>query len=161
MPTLSDFALTSLDGGALPLSHFAGRVVLVVNVASQCGLTPQYAGLEELWRRYRDRGLTVLGCPCDQFGHQEPGSDEDIARFCTASYGVTFPMSSKLEVNGDDADPLWQWLRTEEPGLLGTTAIKWNFTKFLVGRDGKVIERYAPTASPESLVGDIEKALQG
>jgi glutathione peroxidase len=159
MPTLSDFSLVALDGTPMPLAPLAGRVVLFVNVASMCGFTPQYAGLEALWRSYGDRGLTIVGCPCDQFGHQEPGNADEIATFCSTKYDVTFPLSAKLEVNGDHADPLWQWMREAEPGVLGTTAVKWNFTKFLVGRNGQVIARYAPTATPESMAKDIEAAL--
>lgn len=159
MPTLSDFSLVALDGTPMPLAPLAGRVVLFVNVASMCGFTPQYAGLEALWRSYGDRGLTIVGCPCDQFGHQEPGTADEIATFCSTKYDVTFPLSAKLEVNGDHADPLWQWMRDAEPGVLGTTAVKWNFTKFLVGRNGQVLARYAPTATPESMAKDIEAAL--
>ena len=159
MPQLSDFSLVSLDGAPLPLSAYKDRVVLLVNVASMCGFTPQYAGLEQLWRNYKARGLTVIGCPCDQFGHQEPGTEAEIGAFCSSRYDVTFPMSAKLEVNGDAAHPLWSWLKQSEPGVLGTTSVKWNFTKFLVGRDGTVIGRYAPTATPESLIKDIETAL--
>lgn len=159
MSTISDFSLRTIDGADLPLSSMAGRVVLVVNVASQCGFTPQYTGLEALWRTYQNRGLTVIGCPCDQFGHQEPGDEAEIAAFCSLRYDVTFPLSSKLDVNGEHAHPLWQWLSGAEPGVLGTTAIKWNFTKFLVGRDGQVLARYGPTATPDSLVADIETAL--
>jgi glutathione peroxidase len=159
MTTLADFTMTALDGTPLPLADWAGKVVLVVNVASQCGFTPQYAGLEQLWRSYKDRGLVVLGCPCDQFGHQEPGDSAEIARFCSLTYDVTFPLSAKLEVNGDDAHPMWQWMRTEQRGILGTSAVKWNFTKFLIGRDGAVLERYAPNDAPASLTGAIEAAL--
>ncbi|MCO4100313.1 glutathione peroxidase [Gemmatimonas sp.] len=159
MPTLSDFSLVALDGTPMPLAPLTGRVVLFVNVASMCGFTPQYAGLEALWRNYGDRGLTIVGCPCNQFGHQEPGNADEIATFCSTKYDVTFPLSAKLEVNGDHADPLWQWMRDAEPGVLGTTAVKWNFTKFLVGRNGQVIARYAPTATPESMAKDIEAAL--
>ncbi|MFY7923808.1 MAG: glutathione peroxidase [Gemmatimonas sp.] len=159
MPTLSDFSLVALDGTPMPLAPLAGRVVLFVNVASMCGFTPQYAGLEALWRSYGDRGLTIVGCPCDQFGHQEPGTADEIATFCSTKYDVTFPLSAKLEVNGDHADPLWRWMREAEPGVLGTTAVKWNFTKFLVGRNGQVLARYAPTATPESMAKDIEAAL--
>ena len=161
MPQLSDFSLVSLDGAPLPLSAYQDRVVLVVNVASMCGFTPQYAGLEQLWRSFKARGLTVIGCPCDQFGHQEPGTEAEIGAFCSSRYDVTFPMSAKLEVNGDGADPLWRWMREAEPGVLGTTAVKWNFTKFLIGRDGQVIARYAPTTTPESIAKDIETALGG
>jgi glutathione peroxidase len=157
--TLSDFSVTTITGSAMPLSSLAGGVTLVVNVASQCGLTPQYAGLEELYRSYRDQGLTVLGCPCNQFGAQEPGTEATIAQFCSTRFDVTFPLTSKLDVNGDDADALWQWMKTEKPGLLGTTSIKWNFTKFLIGRDGNVIERFDPTTVPSDMVPAIERAL--
>jgi glutathione peroxidase len=159
MTTLADSTMTALDGTPLPLADWAGKVVLVVNVASQCGFTPQYTGLEALWRSYRDRGLVVLGCPCDQFGHQEPGDSAEIARFCSLTYDVTFPLSAKLEVNGDDAHPLWQWMRTEQRGVLGTQAIKWNFTKFLIGRDGTVLERFGSADAPASLASAIEAAL--
>lgn len=159
MANITDFNLVALDGSPMPLSHFKGRVVLFVNVASMCGFTPQYTGLERLWRSYEARGLTIIGCPCDQFGHQEPGTEAEIGAFCSSRYDVTFPLSSKLEVNGDHAHPLWTWLKVSEPGVLGTTAVKWNFTKFLVGRDGTVVARYAPTATPESLTKDIEAAL--
>jgi glutathione peroxidase len=159
MPTLQDFQLASIDGSPLSLQQYAGKVVLLVNVASQCGFTSQYTGLEKLWRSYRDRGFVIVGCPCDQFGHQEPGDEAEIARFCSLTYDVTFPMSAKLEVNGGDAHPLWKWMQTEKPGLLGTTGIKWNFTKFLIGRDGQVAKRFAPNDTPESLVGAIERAL--
>jgi glutathione peroxidase len=159
MSQFTDFELVALDGAAMPLSAYKGRVVLVVNVASMCGFTPQYAGLEQLWRSYKGRGLIIIGCPCDQFGHQEPGSEAEIGAFCTSTYDVSFPMSAKLEVNGEQAHPLWQWMRESEPGVLGTTAVKWNFTKFLIGRDGQVKARYAPTTSPEALVNDIEAAL--
>lgn len=160
MANFTDFELVALDGAPMPLSQFAGRVVLVVNVASMCGFTPQYTGLEQLWRTYEARGLTVIGCPCDQFGHQEPGTEAEIGAFCSSRYDVTFPLSSKLEVNGEAAHPLWTWLKEAEPGVLGTTAVKWNFTKFLVGRDGEVLARYAPNATPESMAKDIEAALQ-
>ena len=160
MANITDFDLVALDGSPMPLSRFQGRVVLVVNVASMCGFTPQYSGLEQLWRSYEARGLTIIGCPCDQFGHQEPGTAAEIGAFCSSRYDVTFPLSAKLDVNGDGAHPLWSWLKQSEPGVLGTTAVKWNFTKFLVGRDGTVVARYAPTTTPESLVKDIETALQ-
>jgi glutathione peroxidase len=159
MPVLSDFSLTSLAGAPMPLADYAGKVVLIVNVASRCGMTPQYAGLEALWREYRDRGLVVLGCPCNQFGAQEPGTSDEIATFCSTTYDVTFPLSAKLEVNGEGADPLWQWLKEEQPGILGTEAIKWNFTKFLVGRDGHVLARFAPTDAPDTMRSAIEGAL--
>jgi glutathione peroxidase len=130
----------------------------VVNTASKCGLTPQYEGLQQLYDSYSDRGFVVLGFPCDQFGHQEPGAEAEIAEFCELNFGVTFPMFAKIDVNGADAHPLWRWLRTEKGGVLGD-AIKWNFTKFLVGRDGRVIKRYAPQTTPDQLAGDIEQAL--
>ncbi|WP_433851438.1 glutathione peroxidase [Stenotrophomonas nitritireducens] len=159
MTVATDFELTALDGAPLPLAAYAGKVLLVVNTASRCGFTPQYAGLERLWREYATRGLVVLGCPCDQFGHQEPGDAATIQAFCRLDYGVSFPMSAKLQVNGVDAHPLWRWLQREKRGALGIAAIKWNFSKFLVGRDGRVIARYAPTARPESLEDDIRAAL--
>ena len=130
-----------------------------MNVASQCGFTPQYESLEKLWRTYQPRGLSVLGCPCDQFGQQEPGSNIEIATFCTERYDISFPMSAKLRVNGDDAHPLWRWMQQEKTGLLGVASIKWNFTKFLIGRGGQVMERFAPTTSPETIVPAIERAL--
>ena len=130
-----------------------------MNVASQCGFTPQYESLEKLWRTYQPRGLSVLGCPCDQFGQQEPGSNIEIATFCTERYDISFPMSAKLRVNGDDAHPLWRWMQQEKTGLLGVASIKWNFTKFLIGRGGQVMERFAPTTSPESIAPAIERAL--
>mgnify|MGYP001447471466 CR=1 FL=1 len=157
--TAFDFTATDIDGKERPLAEYRGRVLLVVNTASRCGFTPQYAGLEQLWRDYGGRGLTVLGFPCDQFGHQEPGDEAEIKRFCTLDYGVSFPMFAKVAVNGADAHPLFQWLKNEKSGLLGIAAIKWNFSKFLIGRDGRVLARYAPTDKPESLRADIEKAL--
>ncbi len=159
MKTLSDFAVTTITGDAMPLSSLAGGVTLVVNVASQCGLTPQYAGLEALYRSYHDQGLTVLGCPCNQFGAQEPGTEATIVQFCSTKYNVTFPLTSKLNVNGDATDPFWEWMKSEKPGLLGTTSIKWNFTKFLIGRDGQVIKRFDPTTAPSDMIPDIERAL--
>ena len=141
--------------------RYAGKVLLVVNTASRCGFTPQYEGLETLYRHYRDRGLVVLGFPCDQFGHQEPGDAAAIAQFCSVNYGVSFPLSAKIKVNGADADPLWRWLKREKRGVLGIAAIKWNFSKFLVGRDGRVRARYAPTVRPESIEADIRAALAG
>ena len=156
---LSDVSVTTITGDALPLSSLAGGVTLVVNVASQCGLTPHYAGLEELWRTYRAQGLTVLGCPCNQFGAQEPGTEATIVQFCSTKYDVTFPLTSKLNVNGDATDPLWEWMKNEKPGLLGTTSIKWNFTKFLIGRDGRVIKRFDPTTAPSDMIPDVERAL--
>lgn len=159
MKSAFDFAATDIAGREQPLSQYRGKVLLVVNVASRCGFTGQYAGLEALWRSYRDRGLVVLGFPCDQFGNQEPGNDEQIRDFCSLNYAVDFPLFSKVEVNGAGTHPLWQWLKDEKGGVLGIDAIKWNFTKFLVGRSGSVLQRYAPTATPESLVADIEAAL--
>jgi glutathione peroxidase len=159
MTTAYDFSATDLNGQPQALSQYQGKVLLIVNVASKCGFTPQYAGLEKLWRDYRDRGLVVMGFPCDQFGHQEPGDATEIRNFCSLTYGVDFPMFAKIEVNGAGAHPLWQWLKDEKGGLLGIDAIKWNFTKFLVGRDGRVLKRYAPTDKPESLARDIVAAL--
>ena len=159
MTTAFDFTADGIDGRPQSLAQYAGKVLLVVNVASECGFTPQYTGLEELWRTYRDRGLVVLGFPCDQFGHQEPGDEAQIQNFCTVNFGVDFPMFAKIDVNGDKAHPLWRWLKDEKGGLLGIDAIKWNFTKFLVGRDGKVIKRYAPTTEPKAIAADIEAAL--
>lgn len=156
---LSDFSATAIDGTPTPLEKYAGSVVLVVNTASACGFTPQLAGLEELWRTYSDRGLVVLGFPCNQFGGQDPGSDEQISEFCSLTYDVTFPMFAKVEVNGAGAHPLFAWLRSEAKGALGTSRIKWNFTKFLVGRDGTVLGRYGSTTAPAALAPDIEAAL--
>ena len=158
MTSLTAFSATAIDGADVDLSTYADQVVLVVNTASQCGFTPQYQGLQALQQQYEERGFTVLGFPCDQFGHQEPGEDAEIATFCERNYGVTFPMFSKVDVNGSDAHPLFNWLRKEQGGMLGS-AIKWNFTKFLVGRDGQVVARYAPTTAPDKLTEDIEKAL--
>jgi glutathione peroxidase len=159
MSNAFEFDATGIDGTPQPLSQYAGKVLLVVNVASKCGFTPQYEGLEALWRQYRDRGLVVLGFPCDQFGHQEPGDEAQIRDFCSLTYAVDFPMFAKVEVNGADAHPLWRWLKSEKSGLLGTEAIKWNFTKFLVGRNGQVAKRYGPGDAPQSLAADIEAAL--
>jgi len=159
MTTVHDFSADTIDGRARALSHYRGRVLLIVNTASQCGLTPQYSGLEELYRQYHDRGLEILGFPCNQFGAQEPGSEGEIAKFCETQFGVSFPMFAKVEVNGDTAHPLFKWLRKEAPGLLGSEAIKWNFTKFLVDREGRVVERFAPTTAPADLAPAIEKLL--
>jgi glutathione peroxidase len=158
MTILSDFSAITLEGDEQPLSAYAGRVALVVNTASECGFTPQFAGLEELYERYADQGLVVLGFPCNQFGGQEPGTEAEIGAFCQRNYGVTFSMFAKVDVNGDDEHPLFTWLKTERGGVLGS-AIKWNFTKFLVGRDGEVIQRYGSTTEPEDLSSDIEAAL--
>jgi glutathione peroxidase len=154
-----DFNATSLDGQPVDLQRYRGKALLIVNTASACGFTPQYQGLEALQRRYADQGLVVLGFPCNQFGHQEPGDEAAIGAFCEKNYGVTFPMFAKVDVNGDDAHPLFRFLKGEAPGVLGTEAVKWNFTKFLVNREGAVVTRYAPTTKPEDLSGDIEKVL--
>jgi len=159
MTTLADFTLPLLSGTAQPLADFDGKVVLIVNVASQCGLTPQYAGLEALYKQFGGRGLVVLGFPCNQFAGQEPGTNEEIASFCEVNYGVTFPIFSRIDVNGDEAHPLYKWLKESAPGILGSEAIKWNFTKFLIDRSGAVVERYAPTTEPADISGDIEKLL--
>ncbi len=161
MTKLGNFSADTLGGAPQSLDAYDGKVVLVVNTASKCGFTPQYAGLEQIYERYRDQGLVVLGFPCNQFGKQEPGDADEISEFCQVNYGVSFPMFAKVDVNGSDAHPLFQWLRREAKGALGSTRIKWNFTKFLVGRDGEVIDRYASTTKPEKLSGDIEKALAG
>lgn len=159
MSSLKDFTATDIAGTPQSLAQYEGKVVLVVNVASKCGFTPQYEGLQKLWETYRDRGLVILGFPCDQFGNQEPGSEADIAAFCRLDFGVDFPMFAKVEVNGAGTHPLWAWLKSQKSGLLGIDAIKWNFTKFLIGRDGQVLDRFAPTDKPESLAKDIEAAL--
>ena len=159
MSTVYDFEAQKIDGTPVALSEFKGQAMLIVNTASACGFTPQFAGLEALNQAYADKGLVVLGFPCNQFGSQDKGSNEQIAEFCQLNYGVSFPMMAKIEVNGAQAHPLYQWLSAEAPGLLGTKAIKWNFTKFLVGKDGQVIKRYAPTDAPASLAKDIEAAL--
>jgi glutathione peroxidase len=159
MSTLHDFSANSLDGKKIDLKQYQGKVVLVVNTASKCGLTPQYAGLEALHEKYGARGLAVLGFPCNQFAGQEPGDADAIGDFCQKNYGVSFQMFDKIEVNGAGAHPLYKWLTQAAPGLLGLEAIKWNFTKFLVGRDGKVVKRYAPQTEPEKLAGDIEQLL--
>ncbi len=159
MSTLQDFSATSIDGQDVDLSSYSGQVVLVVNTASQCGFTPQYQGLQQLHEQYAGQGFSVLGFPCDQFGNQEPGEDAEIAGFCERNFGVTFPLFSKVEVNGDDAHPLYKWLRSEKGGVLGSK-IKWNFTKYLVNKEGEVVGRYPPTTKPEKIAGDIEKALK-
>ncbi len=159
MTTVYDFEARSIGGQPVPLESFRGRVLLVVNTASACGYTPQLEGLEQLHQTYGAKGLAVLGFPCNQFGAQDPGSNAEIAQFCQSNYGVSFSMMAKVDVNGGGADPLYRWLRAEAPGILGSKSIKWNFTKFLVGRDGAVIKRYAPLDKPESLRDDIEKAL--
>jgi glutathione peroxidase len=153
------FEVRDIDGNAVRMDRYRGEVLLVVNVASECGYTPQYTGLEALYRKYHEQGFEVLGFPCDQFGHQEPGDEAQIREFCSVNYGVGFPMFAKLEVNGAGAHPLYQFMKAAKPGVLSTEAIKWNFTKFLVARDGTVLHRYAPADAPESLSGPIEKAL--
>jgi len=159
MTTIADFTVERPDGSALDLSEKAGNVLLVVNVASKCGFTPQYEGLEALQRKYADKGFEVLGFPCNQFGAQEPGNAEEIANFCKLTYDVTFPVLKKIEVNGAGASPLYDWMKGEAPGLMGSKSVKWNFTKFLVDRDGNVVKRYAPTDAPKTLEKDIEKLL--
>ena len=153
------FTANGIDGQPQPLSQYEGKVLLIVNVASKCGFTPQYTGLEKLWRDYRDRGLVVLGFPCDQFGHQEPGDEAEIRNFCSLTYDVSFPMFAKVEVNGDQAHPLYRWLKHEGKGILGSEAIKWNFTKFLVDKNGTVVRRYAPTDTPQGIEKDVAAAL--
>jgi glutathione peroxidase len=157
--TIAEFAATDIQGQERSLAAYQGKVLLIVNVASQCGFTPQYTGLESLYRNYQDRGFAVLGFPCDQFGHQEPGDAAEIQNFCSLTYDVTFPLFAKIEVNGNNAHPLYQWLKKSSPGILGTEAIKWNFTKFLLDRNGKVKKRFAPTDKPEDLKQDIEALL--
>lgn len=159
MTSVYDFSARRIDGSEQRLADYAGKVLLIVNVASQCGFTPQYAGLEALWRKYRDRGLVVLGFPCNQFGAQEPGSEGEIADFCRSRYDVTFPLFAKIEVNGEQAHPLYQHLKSAAPGVLGTEAIKWNFTKFLVDRQGRVVSRHAPATAPADLEREIEELL--
>jgi glutathione peroxidase len=158
MTSIHDFSATSIDGVERQLADYKGNVVLVVNTASQCGFTPQYKGLEELYKTYVDRGLVVLGFPCDQFGHQEPGDESEIASFCELNFGVTFPLVAKVDVNGANAHPLFEFLRTEKGGLIGNK-IRWNFTKFLVDAEGKVVKRYGSTTTPESIADDIEALL--
>ena len=160
MTTIHEFSATSIDGIERQLVDYKGKVVLVVNTASQCGFTGQYKGLEELYRTYADRGLVVLGFPCDQFGHQEPGDEEEIATFCERNFGVTFPLFSKVDVNGPDAHPLYQWLRSEKSGLVGDK-IRWNFTKFLIDTEGNVVQRYGSRTTPAQIADDIEALLPG
>jgi glutathione peroxidase len=157
--TVYDFTARNIMGRNVSLSKYRGKVLLVVNVASRCGFTPQYTGLEALHRKHKAGGLVVLGFPCDQFGHQEPGDEAEIKRFCSTTYDVTFPLFAKIDVNGPETHPLYQYLKSESPGLLGSEAIKWNFTKFLVGRDGRVLKRYAPRDTPEGIEREVEKAL--
>jgi glutathione peroxidase len=159
MATAYDFEALSITGKKVALKKYQGKPLLIVNTASACGFTPQFAGLEALHETYGKKGLVVLGFPCNQFGAQDSGSNDEIAEFCQLNYGVSFPMMAKVNVNGGDAHPLYQWMAAEAPGLLGSKAIKWNFTKFLIGRDGQVKKRYAPTDTPESLAADIEAVL--
>jgi glutathione peroxidase len=161
MTTVYDFTAEKLEGGEQSLADYRGKVLLIVNTASKCGFTPQFEGLEKVFEQYKAQGLVVLGFPCNQFGHQDPGNNSEIGEFCQRNYGVSFPMFAKIDVNGGDAHPLYKFLTKEAKGILGTEAIKWNFTKFLIGRDGNVIDRYAPTTKPEDMVKDIEKALAG
>jgi glutathione peroxidase len=159
MSTIYDFEARQIDGKTVPLKKYQGKVLLIVNTASACGFTPQFGGLEALHQQYGKKGLVVLGFPCNQFGAQDPGSNDEIAQFCQLNFGVSFPMMAKIDVNGPSADPLFQWVTAEAPGLLGSKAIKWNFTKFLIGKDGQVIKRYAPTDEPKALAKDIDAAL--
>ena len=159
MSTVFEFEIRGIDGSPVTLRQFQGQVLLIVNTASACGFTPQFAGLEKLQQDYAPRGFAVLGFPCNQFGAQDPGSNEEIAGFCQTNYGVSFPMMARIEVNGAGADPIYQCLTAETPGLLGSKSIKWNFTKFLLGKDGRVIRRYGPQDKPASLTWDIERAL--
>lgn len=159
MASIYDFEAQQIDGRTVPLARFKGKPMLIVNTASACGFTPQFAGLEELHKAYGGKGLVVLGFPCNQFGAQDPGSNDEIAQFCELNYGVSFPMMEKIDVNGPAAHPLFQWLTAEAPGFLGSKGIKWNFTKFLIGKDGQVLKRYAPQEPPAALAKDIEAAL--
>ncbi|QDK44075.1 glutathione peroxidase [Bdellovibrio sp. ZAP7] len=157
--SLQSFTVKDSAGHDIPLEKYQGQVVLVVNVASKCGFTPQYKGLEELYEKFKDQGFTILGFPCNQFGAQEPGNNEEIQQFCSLNYGVQFPVMAKVDVNGSNADPLYKWMKESAPGILGTELIKWNFTKFLIGKNGKVLKRYAPNDEPKDMVEDIQKAL--
>ena len=159
MRTVYDFEAQTITGQTVKLEAYRGKVILIVNTASKCGFTPQFEGLEKLWQSHGGKGLVILGFPCNQFGSQDPGSADEIASFCQLNYGVSFPMMAKIDVNGPQAHPLYKWLVQEAPGILGTKAIKWNFTKFLIGKDGQVLGRYAPTDTPKALVADIDKAL--
>jgi glutathione peroxidase len=159
MTTIADFTVTTNRGQGLKLADKLGKVLLLVNTASKCGFTPQYDGLEKLYQQFKDRDFEVLGFPCNQFGAQEPGTADEIAEFCKINFGVTFPLMAKVDVNGDKASPLFDWMKKEAKGLMGSTSIKWNFTKFLIDREGNVVKRYAPTDKPESIARDIEKLL--
>lgn len=160
MNTIYDFKVKTIDGKETTLEQYKGKVMLIVNVASKCGFTPQYDGLEALYEKYKDKGLVVLGFPCNQFGSQEPGTEAEIQNFCRVNYGVSFPMFSKINVNGDDTHPLYVYLKSEQPGILGSEGIKWNFTKFLVDKSGKVVDRFGSSTSPKSLEDDIEPLLK-
>jgi len=159
MTTAYDFSAKTIDGSEQKLTDFSGKPMLIVNVASKCGFTPQYTGLEAMYRKFKDKGLVVLGFPCDQFGHQEPGNEAEIKNFCSLTYDVSFPMYAKVDVNGSHAHPLYKWLKEEKSGFLGLEAIKWNFTKFLVDRHGNVVKRYAPTDTPEKIEKDLGSVL--
>ena len=159
MRTIADFTVINNKGEQIDLKQKLGKIILVVNTASKCGFTPQYEGLEELFQQYREQGFEVLAFPCNQFGAQEPGNASEIAEFCKVNFGLTFPLMEKVDVNGDDASPLFDWMKAEKPGLMGSKAIKWNFTKFLIDREGNVVKRYAPTDAPKSIAKDIEKLL--
>ena len=159
MTTIADFTVVNYKGEHIDLNQKLGKIILVVNTASKCGFTPQYEGLEELFQQYREQGFEVLAFPCNQFGGQEPGNASEIAEFCKVNFGLTFPLMEKVDVNGDDASPLFDWMKAEKPGLMGSKAIKWNFTKFLIDREGNVVKRYAPTDAPKSISKDIEKLL--
>ncbi|HAG38031.1 MAG TPA: glutathione peroxidase [Erythrobacter sp.] len=159
MTTIADFTVINNKGEQIDLKQKLGKIILVVNTASKCGFTPQYEGLEELFQQYREQGFEVLAFPCNQFGGQEPGNASEIAEFCKVNFGLTFPLMEKVDVNGDDASPLFDWMKAEKPGLMGSKAIKWNFTKFLIDREGNVVKRYAPTDAPKSISKDIEKLL--
>ena len=158
MSTIYEFSAENMDGSTQAFADYKGQVLLIVNTASKCGFTPQFEGLEALYQQYKDQGLTVIGFPCNQFGSQDPGSNDEIGAFCQKNYGVSFPMMGKVDVNGKDADPIFDWLKDQKGGIL-TDGIKWNFTKFLLGRDGQVIDRYAPTTKPDAIKADIDKAL--
>ena len=160
MSSIYEFSTKDIDGNDVSLSVYQGKVMLLVNVASKCGFTPQYTGLEAMYRKHRERGLVVLGFPCDQFGHQEPGDEDEIKNFCSLTYDVSFPMFAKVDVNGAKAHPLWQWLKSQKSGFLGLDAIKWNFSKFLVDRAGNVVKRYAPTDTPEKVEKDVDALLR-
>lgn len=157
--TLQSFKVKAADQSEIALDKYKNKVVLIVNVASKCGYTPQYAGLEALYQKYKDKGLMILGFPCNQFGAQEPGTEQDIQQFCSLTYSVTFPVLAKVEVNGEQAAPIYKWLKSSQPGILGSEAVKWNFTKFLIGKDGHVVDRFAPMTKPEALTETIEKLL--